>query len=151
MTNSSDSKKVEAGHIMAFVYWGRVKGHNFNKSSLQVQDLDNNNQPFEVMGESLINSSLSADQFSQESKTTKTKAAEILSSSFHVPLTVCFEKQDGKERILRGRLLSTEHLLGRSYCEDLDLEGDSKKRMRLVDHRTIKWLIVQNVKYTVNQ
>lgn len=148
-SNLIEHSKVESGHIMAFVYWGRIKNHNRDKSNLQVEDLYNK-QRFDVTGESLINSSLSADQYKNTEKVTKTKAAEILSSSFHIPLTVCFDKQDGKERVIRGRLLSTEPLLGRSYVEDLDLEGDSKKRLRLVDHRTIKWLIVQNVKYIVS-
>jgi hypothetical protein len=78
---------------------------------------------------------------------TMTRAAEILITSFNRPLTVRFVKKQGGERVLRGRLLRPEPLLGRSYVEDLDAKGDS--RIRLVDHRTIKCLIVDGVKYTV--
>jgi hypothetical protein len=40
-------------------------------------------------------------------------------------------------------------LLGRSHVEDLDItEGH---RLRLVDHRTIRWIIVNCVKYTVGK
>jgi len=38
--------------------------------------------------------------------------------------------------------------LGRSMVEDLE-SSDKKNRMRQVDHRTIKWLIVDGVKYVV--
>ena len=39
-------------------------------------------------------------------------------------------------------------LLGRSLCEDLDLP-EGRNRLREVDHRTIKYLIVDGVKYVV--
>ena len=148
--NFIDSKKINKQNIMAFVYWGQIKSTDRFGDSLEVVDLYNG-QPFNVHGKSLIENALSADYYAEEVKVSKTKAAEFLSTSFHVPLTVSFEKQDGKERILRGRLMSTEPLLGRSYVEDLDIEGDSKKRLRLVDHRTIRWIIVQGTKYVVNQ
>ena len=57
-------------------------------------------------------------------------------------------KQDGTERTLRGKLVKPEPLLGRSMVEDLDSD-DKKNRLRQVDHRTINWLVVDGVKYTV--
>jgi len=75
------------------------------------------------------------------------KAAEILVNAYHRPLTVCFVKNDGTERTLRGRLVKPEPLLGRSTVEDLDVTNGN--RLRLVDHRTIKWIVVDGTKYTV--
>lgn len=59
----------------------------------------------------------------------------------------------GEERTMRARLVSVEPKLGRSQVIDLDIDkqikGDWDSRQRQVDHRTIKSLIVNNVKYTV--
>lgn len=135
---------VNKDDIMAFVYYAKVKGKTNDK--LDVTDLDGKME-FEVRGKELIERGYSADQFEEEVKITKTKAAEILISSHNRPLTVCFEKSDGSERVLRGRLVTPEPLLGRSMCEDLDIV--EKDRLRLVDHRTIKWIIVEGTRYNV--
>jgi hypothetical protein len=95
----------------------------------------------------LIERGFSADQFQEEVQTTKTRAAEILISSHNRPLTVCFEKSDGSERVLRGKLVTPEPLLGRSMMEDFDIKTGN--RLRLVDHRTIRYLIVEGTKYSV--
>lgn len=59
----------------------------------------------------------------------------------------------GEDRVMRARLLSVEPKLGRSQVVDLDIDkqikGDWDSRNRLVDHRTIKSLIVNRVKFTV--
>lgn len=137
--------KVKKGHLMAFVYYGEVE--SANPDFLSIRNVDDN-MSFRVEGKELIERSFSADQFDQEIKVNKTSAAEILISSHNRPFTVCFEKQDGEERVLRGRLITPEPLLGRSMVEDLEIK--SGHRLRQVDHRTIKYLIVEGVKYTVS-
>lgn len=114
---------------------------------LQVDCLDKDSD-FWIKGAELVRECLSADQHVAEETVTMTRAAEILVSSYNTPFTVCFTKAEGEERVLRGRLVQPEPLLGRSQVEDLDIDR-SKHRIRQVDHRTIKWLIVGNVKYTV--
>ena len=52
----------------------------------------------------------------------------------------------GHEKTLVGRLSKAEGKFGRSLVIDLPSEG-----FRQVDHRTIKWLIIDNVKYVVNK
>ena len=140
-----DAKKVKSGDIMAFVYYAKIKSADFNR--LKVQSVGEDKTEFDVNGRDLIENGFSADQFFEETKVTKTKAAEILISSHNRPMTVCFEKADGGERTLRGKLVAPEPLLGRSMMEDFDIE--SGHRLRLVDHRTIRWLIVEGVKYVV--
>lgn len=140
------ASKVRQDDLMAFIYFAKIK-KNVNGIHLSVQDIDNNSN-FSVNGSELIESALSADYFAEEEKVTKTHLAEILINSSNRPFTVCFDKADGTERTLRGRLIAPEPLLGRSTVEDLDVETGN--RMRLVDHRTLKWMVVDGVKYIVN-
>lgn len=52
----------------------------------------------------------------------------------------------GKESELVARLSRAEGKLGRSLVIDLPTQG-----YRTVDHRTIKWIIIDNVKYIVKK
>ena len=52
----------------------------------------------------------------------------------------------GEEKQLVGRLSRAEGKLGRSLVIDLPSQG-----YRQVDHRTLRWLIVDNIKYTVKK
>lgn len=54
----------------------------------------------------------------------------------------------GEERTLIGYLVHTEPKLGRSQVVDLEVE-EGQHNLRLVDHRTINWMILKNVKYEV--
>lgn len=137
--------KIKSNDLMAFVYWAKVQKSTANR--LDVKNVDSDME-FQVHGTELMERGFSADQYAEEIKVSKTRAAELLLGSHNRPLTVCFEKADGEERTLRGRLVSAEPLLGRSMCEDLDITD--KNRLRLVDHRTIRWLIVEGVRYVVN-
>lgn len=139
-----DPSEVKVDDIMTFTYYVKVKNISNNGNTLSVIDLDSKQQ-ININGKDLIATSHSADQFKEEEKISKTKIAEILISSHNRPFKVSFLKADGEERILRGRLIRPEPLLGRSMVEDLDVDADHK--VRQVDHRTINWLIVDGVKY----
>lgn len=145
--NPVDPRQVSPGHLMAFTYYVKVETTQHNGENLLVNDLDNNNQRININGAELVKRSYSADQYAEEEKVSKTQAAEILVNSPNRPLTVSFDKADGTERVLRGRLIKPEPLLGRSMVEDL--ETTDKNRVRQVDHRTIRFLIVDGVKYVV--
>jgi hypothetical protein len=144
-TTKVNSDNVQKNDIMAFIYYARVD-RNDHGNTLKIYDLDNDKEMW-VSGRQLIEKSFSADQYDKEEKVSKTKAAEILTNAHNRPLSVCFVKIDGTDRIIRGRLINPEPLLGRSKVEDLDYIGES--RIRLVDHRTIKWIVVDGVKYVV--
>jgi len=139
------ASKIKSGDLMAFIYWTRVRSVSGNV--LEVEDLDNGNDPIRIYSKELIEKSFSADQYEKEEKVNKTRAAEILVHAANRPFTVSFQKTDGEERVLRGRLVKPEPLLGRSMVEDLDVSGVN--RLRQVDHRTINYLIVDGVKYIV--
>ena len=132
------------GTIIAATRWLKVT--RSTKDYIHADHLEGNLKGTEmaINGRELVQVCKSADIYTSEEKVTKTRAAEILTTSYNIPFTVVFEKADGTERTLRGRLIHPEPLLGRSMVYDFDQEGE-----RLVDHRTIKSLTVDHVKYTV--
>lgn len=145
--------KLKKNDLLAITHY--VKAVNVVKANKQnpndkvsVKDIDTG-MDFDVIGAPLINKLASADEVNSTKKVTKTAIAEKLTESYNKPLTVCFEKADGSERILRGRYISHEVLMGRSQLEDLDVEDAHK--LRLVDHRTIRYLIVDGVRYEVKK
>lgn len=151
-----DPSKVKVGDIMAITHFVRVEQikHSTDEryGDLRVANLGPGPTSFSVLGTELIKAMASADQFSSEEKATKTRVAEMLVQAFNQPFTVCFTTQEGAERVLRGKLVQPEPILGRSMCEDLEIDADAKGgRLRLVDHRTIKYLILAGVKYTVGK
>lgn len=140
--------QIKKGDLHAFIYWAVVDQHNGD--SLNVHCVDGDKFAFKVHGKTLSEGSYSADQFHRTEKVSMTKCAEMLIIAYNRPFTVCFDKQDGTERVLRGRLVQPEPLLGRSQVEDLDIDAmNPRERFRLVDHRTLKWLIIDGVKYEV--
>jgi hypothetical protein len=138
--------KVKGDDLMAFITYAKVKAVSGDGLHLIVTDTDG--REISIKGKDLIEGSFSANQYEEEKKVNKTEAAQILINAHNRPLTVCFLKADGSERVLRGRLIAPEPLLGRSMVEDLDVD-DKKNRFRQVDHRTIEFLIVDGVKYVV--
>lgn len=161
----TDPAKVKAGHVMAITHFVRVElvvpciaSHpDQGVAEINVRNLGAGPSSFLVQGGDLIRSMASADLFEAEERVTKTRAAELLVTAYNRPFTVCFSKRDGSEHVLRGRLVQPEPLLGRSMCEDLDIDleesaapvGKRPSRLRLVDHRTIKWLVLDGVRYNV--
>lgn len=150
VVNQVKAGKVNKNDLMAFVNYVKVKEVRAGGEELIVTDLDHNKRDIKIAGKDLVENSLSADQFTTTEKVTKTEAAEILISLHNRPFSVSFLKADKSERILRGRLIKHEALLGRSMVEDLDEPSDSAKgRIRQVDHREINWIVVEGVKYVV--
>ena len=55
---------------------------------------------------------------------------------------------EGEDRVLRGYKIQFESRDGKYQCIDMDIE-DSENNVRLVNINTIKWLIINNIKYIV--
>lgn len=148
-TAKTSPSNVNNGDIMSFTYWGKVTEcvTGFQGTKITCKDIDRGLE-FVVDGNSLIENSSSSSQFSTTEKVTKSQIVEILVNSHNVPFTVRFVKQDGTLRNLVGRLIGVDKKnLG--YVDVEDLEKPVGSRFRLVDCRTIKSLIVNNVKYYV--
>lgn len=104
-------------------------------------------QEFEVRGTNLLETTFkSASQFETTKKVTRTELAETLVNLGDQVFTANFDKQDGSNRTLVGYKVSTENLMGRVNVVDLEATGNT---LRQIDLRTIKSLIVNNVKYVV--
>lgn len=80
-----------------------------------------------------------AKKISEEPADTFTKNPE--SSKFAKSLI------EGDECLIKGHLIKCENTLGRSTVIDLSAKHDSK--FRQVDHRTIEYIILKNVKYSL--
>lgn len=143
---------IRPGDLLAFAYYTRVQAVSTPPGDghvLELVDLDAGEAPFRVKGDALITRASSADQSTETRSVTRTECARLLvgTEGRAVVFTVCFDRADGTERILRGRYLDQDEQLGRSRVEDLDRPpGD---RIRLVDHRTLKWLVVDGIRYVV--
>jgi hypothetical protein len=142
-----DTNQIKPGQLMAFVHWAKVDSVNAGGADVYLTNVDNG-EGFRVRGLPIVQEAYSADVVTSEEKVSKTRAAELLISSSGKPFTVIFDKSSGETRTLRGRLVKSEPLLGRSMVEDLDLDKDVY-RLRQVDHRTIHSLVLDSVKYTV--
>ena len=156
-THPTDPSKVKVGDMMAIITYVKVKDAQNGGNNVRCVDL-NSKTEFAIQGKDLVAAAFSADYFAEEVTLSRTEVCRILTTSPNRPLSVCFVKKpkkgetDGEERVLKGRFLSEVEFDGRSYCEDLEIDKDDPKgRMREVDHRTIKWLIVDGVKYIVKQ
>lgn len=133
-----------AGNIISLTKYAKVNGNMGDV--LSVTDLHSGTN-FQIIGKDLQELCMSADKSGEVQKVSKTELAQKLVESYGRPFTVVFEKADGEIRTLRGRLLSSESILGRSTVEDLD-QPDGK-RIRLVDHRTLSSLVIDNIKFVL--
>jgi len=138
------TEQVNRGDILAILYYVRVNDTN-GSDRLNVTDLDHGHD-FGVNGIELVETTRSADYFEREEEITRTDMIGILMSAFDRPFTVNFDKQNGDNRTLRGRLIKPSTPDGYSHAEDLDIDA-SENRYRMIDHRTLHWLVVDGVKY----
>lgn len=142
---------VKVGDFMQVVYYVKVTEKSYNGANIGVRNIDTGHD-FHVNGAELVKRCKSADRFTEEVKASRTEVVKILKESYNIPFTVCFDtapdKKTGevKERVLRGRLIGPAEF-GRSNVEDIDVTDAHS--LRLVDHRTVKWLIVNGTKYVV--
>lgn len=143
--------EIKEGDIITITHYVKVKSktEQFLSSDIKLQVIDlNTGGPINVVGKDLVDKMESADKYEKEEQLTKTELAAKFIKAGRRVFTVVFQKADESIRTLRGRLLRSEPLLGRSYVEDLDLVVGSN-RQRLVDHRGILSLIIGNVRYTL--
>jgi len=147
----------ERNHIVAKTFYAKVQEtlqgpiHDFSRGEIwEMNCVDLEDQStYTVRGPELVSKFVSADTYKTEVEVPRTRIAQALVGAGSLPFTVCFLKSKGVERTLRGRLLEHEDLLGRSMVYDFDVESGAP--MRQVDHRTLKWLILNGVKYTLKE
>lgn len=131
--------------IVSLTLYAEVQDQDIN--TVVVRDIESGDE-YQLSGVGILSRLNSADTFSNIQQVSRTNMAEYLLEAGDKVFTVSFIKQDGTERVLRGRLISSEPLMGRAMVEDLDL-ANSITNIRQVDLRTLKYLIIGNTKYTV--
>ncbi len=134
---------------------------------------------FAVSSDIIEEGMYNASQYSETKKVSRTAIVNILESAGDTIFTVSFHKKpdeasvmdvlknctiadfndahklrkissdisNGEARTLVGYLVSTEPKMGRSMV--VDLTKPSGQNSRLVDHRTLNWMIFKGVKYEV--
>lgn len=145
--NRINPDTIKPGDLMAIVHYVKVKDTNLPSFEINCEDIDLDGHFMKIQGKQILENAFSADQYVEEIKVSKTQAADFLVHSINRPFTVNFTKSDGTDRTLRGRLVCPEPLLGRSMVEDLD--ETSGHNLRQVDHRTIRYIIIEGTKYIV--
>lgn len=148
-----DAKKLAEGDIISKIIYAKVtkldiKFTGFHAAQLVAEctDLDDGTQ-FWMEGEELIGTCLSTDVYESTIKLPLTELATTFTKVGTRPFTVGFIKQDGTERLLRGRMVRPDNVLGQSLVQDLDIQSIGQNPLRTVDHRSIKFLIVSNTFY----
>lgn len=134
---------IKAGEFISTTMYLKV----VSKTKDGVMVKNTQGQEFEVRGTNLLETTFkSASQFADTKKVTRTDLAEIMVNLGDQVFQVNFDKQDGTNRLLTGYKVSTENLMGRVNAIDLEVTGFAQRQ---IDLRTIKSLIVNNVKYQV--
>jgi hypothetical protein len=137
-------KSVKPGERLSYTSYFEVVNSDAKKGILEVKDTSG--QVLSIQGKDFIESNIkSASQFKKTEKLGKNALAEKLFTSGDSVMQVEFLKQDGTPRTLIGYFTSQDVNLGRSNM--VDLEVTTGHNMRQVDHRTIKSVIVNQVKY----
>ena len=139
-----NAKKTKSGEFLSVINYVRV--NSVKGDTIAVTDTDG--LSFEISGKKLIESGkiASASQFDQTSKISRTELIERVKTSNGAAITVNFDKADGTNRTIICHYVRPETELGRSYVKDLE---DPKAFEKQIDHRTLHWAIIRNVKYTV--
>lgn len=151
----TNMSKLKKGDYLSRVSFMKVEGGSVQQGGFAVSNEDG----FEwTIGSSIIKEECYSLQHNETIKTPKTGIAEILMNAKDAIIRVCFDKADGSERVLTGYVIGAEVVLGRTIAIDIEKPKKIRKgkdgkefdeRQRLVDHRTLKWLIYKNVKYFV--
>lgn len=173
MTKKLETQKLKAGDKLSRISYIEILDIGGGTSRVK------NEEGFEwgIDNNILENQCYSADQFNETKEVTRTELITTLLEVGNTVFTVNFDKlptpedflaltrdagnkirafEDmkkdfkklkGENRTLVGYLIKTETGFGRSMV--IDLEVKEAHKVRQIDHRTLNWLIVRNVKYTV--
>ena len=139
--------KIVVGEKFSLISYFEAVSLDKSSNTLTVKDQEGN--VIDIIGKDLIENRLNSDaQFFKTVEASKSEMAKLLESSNGKIFTVNFIKQSGEERILRGYYISNEPYLGRTKVCDLEVDtNDKTKGIRLIDNRTIKFIVINDIKY----
>jgi hypothetical protein len=127
--------------------------------------VESNKRDVRISKEYLENNTISADDYNSEKKQTKTEINAVIAKNENTVMSICFEKQIDTNKVRtelkKGNtttaldLLTPEERIMKGVHYGLDEHGRYKfldmeiNEMRVVDPRTIKYLILKNTKYLI--
>ena len=130
-------------YIARIAYFQVCQNAAWSFDNLHICNIKTNLQ-FDVQGEALQKEYISGVNYSKTELVTLTELAKRFVSVGQLPFTVCFKKANGELRSLVGHLVSHEDLLGRSMVYDFEVTKGTP--LRAVDHRTLQWLIYNDLR-----
>lgn len=178
MEKRTNAHQLQAGDRLSRVSYVQVMGKSPN-GGLRIQNQEG--LVWTIDNSIVENEMYSASQYTEERTVSRTEMVEALEFAGDSIFTVVFDKKTnqknitaalmgleelpvkkaaanklaksmmtGQERKLVGYLCSTEPKMGRSIVVDLEIDSD-KHNLRLVDHRTVKELILRNTRYVLKK
>jgi hypothetical protein len=171
----SNPTQLKVGDRLSRVSYMEVVGRSGSNFTVKNEE----GMEWSIAGSLLQNEAYCASQYTAEREVSRTEMIEALESAGDSVFTVVFDKKisqkdivetlqaldsvptkktdlnklaksmlAGSERRMVGYLASTEPKMGRSTVVDLEVPA-TEHRLRLVDHRTVKELILRNVRYVL--
>jgi hypothetical protein len=140
-------KSLRRGERVSLTQYLEVVSTNPNTETIEA--LMQDGTPITIRGKELVETMASNSQYEETRKVGKHDLASVLQRAGDKVFTVCYLKADKSERILTGYFVSAEPNLGRTQVIDLEVDPkDKTKGFRLIDNREVKWIVLNNVKYT---
>jgi hypothetical protein len=140
-------KSLRKGERVSLTQYLEVVSTNPNTETIEA--LMQDGTPITIRGKELVETMASNSQYEETRKVGKHDLASVLQRAGDKVFTVCYLKADKSERILTGYFVSAEPNLGRTQVIDLEVDPkDKTKGFRLIDNREVKWIVLNNVKYT---
>lgn len=143
-------RKIEKGELLSFTNYFRVNEHDTTNNTVTVQEIKTG-ELIKIQGDELLEQLVSADYYESTVKLTKAEMINKLLSAGDKVVTVNFTKQDGTIRTLQGINPIAEVNLGRTQIIDLQVieknPNDKTRGIRLVDNRTINFIVLDKVMY----
>jgi hypothetical protein len=143
-------RKIKEGEMLSFTNYYKVLEHNVDQ--LKVVDLRSKVTVI-ISGESLIELLKSNDYYEKTVVVTKAEMVDALLGAGQTVFTVGFKKADGSDRVMIACNPKAETNLGRTQVVDLEVidkdPADKTKGIRLIDNRTIEFLVLDKVRYNL--
>lgn len=166
-------EELQPGDVVSSVAYFTVKKVDPKEDFVRVVGEDGKDVR---ISKSIVEGYDSSSQFDREEAVTRTQMVEHLAQARDSVFSVAFQKQPtakdvadaaattdpkarakkvreamkGKRRVLQGYTVQQETGMGRTTVIDMDAGGVNKQaRTRQIDHRTLEYLILRNVKYII--
>ena len=144
-------KKFREGEFVQLIHNCKVNNQQEGPQGtiLTVTDIDRDID-FQIRGDELALSLNRCETFEDVKKVNKGDLLERLKTTRGKIFSCVFVKANNEERYIQGIYAGPDEGFGRSFVVDLEkiAQGD-RNVMRLLDHRTIQYIIVDNTKYVL--